>query len=352
MKTLGRECMKAGKVSLGFGHARLAILLAFVTALSACEEWFDEVILTSVGLSGKTVLSLVIDPNQPSILYAGMDGLGIYKTSDGGTNWTQLSSGITDKRVLALIVDPNITTTLYAGTPSKGVFRSYDGGATWSPANTGLTSLGVHTLAIDPSATTTIYCGTGDGVFKTIDGGDTWSGAYSTGLPAERSIDALAINPATASELYAGLDTTGVYKSTDGAVSWTASNSGLVILTIRSLCIDPDTTSTVYAGTEWIGEPWGQVSKSIDSGASWTGNWPCGTGVLALAVDPHDSKKVFAGTWPAGAAVSDDGGATWAISHDANPPDVHAFAVDAVSSIVYAGTSDGVMKVTVEKRRY
>jgi hypothetical protein len=115
----------------------------------------------------------------------------------------------------------------------------------------------VNTLAIDPSATTVIYCGTADGVYKTISGGDLWSGAYSAGLPTERLVNALVINPASTLELYAGMDTTGVYKTTDGASMWTAVNNGLDVLVVKSLCIDPENTSTVYAGTEFIGEPWG-----------------------------------------------------------------------------------------------
>ena len=62
------------------------------------------------------------------------------------------------------------------------------------------------------------------------------------------SVRALAIDPQTPSTLYAGTGN-GVFRSTDGGASWTAVNSGLTSLAIDTLAIDPQNPSTVFAGT-------------------------------------------------------------------------------------------------------
>jgi hypothetical protein len=140
---------------------------------------------------------------------------------------------------------------------------------------------------------------------------------------------------------------TGVYKSTNAGASWAAVNSGLD-LWMKAICVDPANSSIVYAGSNWSGTN-GKVFKSTNGGANWVGTWPSGAAVTAVAVDPHNSSRVIAGTDPAGACVSVDGGATWAHDTDPGVPAVYAVAIDPVTSTVYAGSSDGVMKITVVK---
>jgi hypothetical protein len=118
--------------------------------------------------------------------------------------------------IYALAIDPATSTTLYAGTYGGGVFKSTNGGANWSAVNTGLpTYTSVHALAIDPATPTTLYAGTSGGVLKSTDGGGTWS-AFNTGLTTT-DVRALAISPAPQgtlsppSTLYAGTDGGGVF---------------------------------------------------------------------------------------------------------------------------------------------
>lgn len=339
------------------GYAPFVLLLAVTLAALCCRlEGHDEIVATTVGLQGKTVQTLAIDPNNPSILYAGTVLYGVYKSVDAGATWNQVSSGMTDSNVVSLVVDPSATTTLYAATSSGGVFRSHDSASSWDAVNTGLTSLYIGSLIIDPVDTSTLYAGTSGGVFKTFNKGDIWS-PRNSGFSSEDSVQALVINPSNTQDIYAGMYSTGVYRSTNGGTTWTEANNGLDNLWIRALCIDPVLTSTVYAGTDQLplnsGEPIrGTVYKSTDSGASWTKKPPdWGAGILAVELDPNDHNRVFAGTWPDGAALSRDGGATWIISYrDASLlMEVYDFVVHPVSSAVYAGTSNGVMKLTEEK---
>jgi photosystem II stability/assembly factor-like uncharacterized protein len=121
---------------------------------------------TTTGLpSNRHVTDLVIDPSTPTTLYAGIDIIssfvgGIYKSIDGGESWSDASTGLPpyyrSNYVSSLAIDPDTPATLYAGINNMGggvvagVFKSTDGGSTWSEMNTGLTSQAVYTLAIDP----------------------------------------------------------------------------------------------------------------------------------------------------------------------------------------------------------
>src|SRR5206468_2539359 len=89
---------------------------------------------------------------------------GVFKSTDGGNSWSDVTSGLASANVGALAVDPKTPSTLYAGTP-RGVFKSVDGGDRWAAVNTGLTGLDVRALAIDPAMPTTVLAATADGGF-------------------------------------------------------------------------------------------------------------------------------------------------------------------------------------------
>ena len=98
------------------------------------------------------LLALLMSLNQPHTVSAGINV------------WT--SHGPEGGYIGALAIDPATPTTLYAGTYRGGVFKSTNGGGNWSAVNTGLTNTDVYTLAIDPITPTTLYAGTwGGGVF-------------------------------------------------------------------------------------------------------------------------------------------------------------------------------------------
>ncbi len=101
-------------------------------------------------------------------------------------------------------------TTLYAGTRDGGVFKSTDGGGNWSAVNTGLGDTWVTSLAIDPMTPTTIYAGTENGVFKSIDGGESWNSINNGSLYLYK-IKSLTIDSAMPTTLYAGTDYDGLF---------------------------------------------------------------------------------------------------------------------------------------------
>jgi photosystem II stability/assembly factor-like uncharacterized protein len=163
-----------------------------------------ETAFQQVPLFGGQAECLAIDPDQPSVLYAGTWKGGIFRSSDSGATWTSSSEGVTDSRVVDIAIDPVTPTVLYAGTYGGAVFRSDDGGATWAPRSTGLTlaAVGVQGIVIDPLAPSTVYAATWSGVFKTVNGGTSWTPA-STGL-TETRVYCITMDPATPTTLYVG----------------------------------------------------------------------------------------------------------------------------------------------------
>ncbi|HMZ08838.1 MAG TPA: hypothetical protein PK078_14575, partial [Anaerolineales bacterium] len=198
----------------------------------------------SHGLEGETIYALAIDPVTPAILYAGVYGGGVFKTTDSGWNWQAANKGLTSVIVQSLVIDPKTPTTVYAGTGNSGIFKSTDGGANWNITNIGLKNSTVAALAIDPITPTILYAGTsGDGVFKSVDGGANWSAA-NIGM-TNVYVSALAIDPTRPTTIYAGtLD--GVFKSVDGGASWSAFNTGLTDIHVTVLAIDPTIPTTIY----------------------------------------------------------------------------------------------------------
>lgn len=143
----------------------------------------DTVSNLTAGLTGRGaagISSILIDPSAETSLVVGIDGAGIYRSTDRGSSWLPAILAPHAARVRALARDPGNSAQLYAGTYGSGVYRSTDGGATWNACGTsGLGSLTIHSLAINPAGR--IYAGTGNGVYTSTDC-TSWA-AVNGGLP-------------------------------------------------------------------------------------------------------------------------------------------------------------------------
>src|SRR5262249_26483334 len=156
------------------------------------------------------IQALTMDPTNSSILYLVTEGLGPFKTTDGGANWTQKIAGLIDPaapyiesfRNLAdesIAVDPQNPSTVYLGTLDGAVFKSTDGADSWVKMTT-LPNLRVH-VVVDPADSSVVYAGTtGGGVFRSPDGGVTWA-AFNAGLD---SLVNLTLAFAPSGRLFAG----------------------------------------------------------------------------------------------------------------------------------------------------
>ena len=146
------------------------------------------------------------------------------------TTWNKLR-GI--GRVNCVTFHPTDANTMFVGTPAGGIWKSTDGGQNWTCSTDFMPRLGVSDIAIHPFQHNTIFWATGDadgydtfanGIFKSTNGGDTWT---QTSFNSQvTTISRLLINPNNPNNMFASTGN-GIYRSTDGGSSWDMMQSGI-----------------------------------------------------------------------------------------------------------------------------
>lgn len=306
----------------------------------------------SSGSYSPLVVSLSVDPANTSTVYAGTYASGLFVSANKGGSWAATSSGIRNTFVTALALTPvSGQSTVYAGTLGGGVYQSTDGAQSWSARNAGLDSSVVNTMVLDSNAADTIYAGTSDGVSRSDDGGGSWQ-AVDTGFPVF-SVLALVLAPGSPETLFAATPGGGVLKSSDGGSTWSASTSGFSgELYFSSIAIDPTSATTVYAGTDhpYDGSHSERVFKSTNGGGSWTQTSldASGFSVDFIAVNPAKAAQVVAGSHGVvGYFQSMDSGKTWStVASDANCGGVNKFLFDPTGATFYIAGTSGVCRST------
>ena len=323
-----------------------------------------------------TVGSLVIDPQDPNTLYAGSaaDGPGgIFKSTDGGANWSASGDGLPGTAIKALAIDPRNPNTLYAA-PRRGIFKSTDGGVSWSAVSSGLPTdfygnglVPIVYLAIDPQNPDTVYASTAtcmpctptSGVFKSMDGGASWTGsglASSILVNPDYSVPlVLAINPINPNTVYAGTYD-GIVKSLDAGGNWNASNTGLTAGQIDSLTIDPQNAGAFFATSQ------GKVLRTADGGAHWSEIYtplPSDDGhatypASMLVPDPSAPGTFYIGIGGnsdggGGILKSTDAGASWQRIPLPAPGGVRALSMDPQNpSTLYASSPNRALYKSID----
>lgn len=236
---------------------------------------------------------------HPRLAYMGATGGGVWKTSDGGASWSNISDGFFGGSIGAVSVAPSDPNVLYVGTGETtvrgnvsggdGVWRSVDAGETWTRA--GLEdSAHIGRIRIHPTDPDTAWVaalghlfgpGGQRGVYKTTDGGSTWRRVLET-APAVGVAD-LELDPANPRVLFAttwrvqrspwdlssGGEGSGLHKSTDGGETWTdlSSAPGLPAPPLGiggvSVGADPKRIYLILEAAE------GGVFQSNNGGESW-----------------------------------------------------------------------------------
>jgi photosystem II stability/assembly factor-like uncharacterized protein len=329
------------------------------TAWAGINEW------SSIGPDGGSIQALAIDPQNPSTVYASTL-LNVYRSTDGAASWAK--TGFTG-HANNLVIDPRNSDTIYAPTPT-GVSKSTDGGATWSAASSGLPGGPILLLIIDPQNSSTLYALTvfagpqlppaapmmfAPTVFKTTDGGITWNPASSGLAPGNYALT-LAIDPRNPSTLYAGTSSLPfpgnagpglLFRSTDGGASWSVADAGIPDCCVSALAIDPQDSKIIYAAW-WKTAGVGWIVRSTDGGTTWTDvasdDLP-GVFVRTLVIDPQNPATLYALTLT-GFFKSTNGGTNWNTANLAGQ--VQTFAIDPQNpATVYAAASgSGVFKTT------
>lgn len=182
------------------------------------------------GNVGGRLRSIVIHPTNPQIMWAGSVGGGIWKTENGGASWRPLDDFMTNLAVATLVIDPKNPNILYAGTGEgfysgdvlrgAGVFKSTDGGANWNQLSSTATPdfQWVNRLAISPSNSQVLLAATRTGIWRSSDGGATWTPK----LPANQGFLQVAFNPNDGTKVVASGKYGRAYYSTNGGYTWTS----------------------------------------------------------------------------------------------------------------------------------
>lgn len=279
--------------------------LAFLAAPSWAQQYspslFQDLQYRMIGPSrGGRVTAVAGHASQPGTFYMGATGGGVWKTTDYGRNWRNVSDGYFQTASIGAIrvadSDPDI---VYVGTGSdgirsnvitgRGVYKSTDGGRTWQFL--GLRDAGqIGAVLIHPSNPDIVYVAAlghvfgpnpDRGIYRSSDGGTTWENVLfvsdSTG-----AID-LEFAPDNPLEIYAsmwraerkpwtiisGAREGGVYRSTDGGDTWRKLGGGLPdgLVGKSDLAVSPDDPDRVYVLIE--AEPGGGLYRSDDRGETF-----------------------------------------------------------------------------------
>jgi photosystem II stability/assembly factor-like uncharacterized protein len=240
-------------------------------------------------------------PNKPNLYYFGATGGGIWKTTDGGRSWGNISDGFFGGSIGAISVSKSDPNVLYVGGGEKTVRGNVSSGY---------------------------------GVWKSVDAGKTWEAA---GLKNSRHVPRIVIHPDNPDIVYAGVlgniykgtPDRGVYKSIDGGKNWKKTlfvnqDAGVVDLTL-----DPNNPRILYASTWNVrrtpyslssGGAGSALWKSTDSGETWEAlsknkGFAEGTlGIIGVTVSPLNSERVWAiveNKDKGGVYRSENGGKTW-----------------------------------------
>ena len=324
-------------------------------------EWMDvtpDVNGTFMDVSDEIMgVEMIMDPADPGTVFLSSQE-GLFRTRDGGTNWTNTRARIIGGNFVSSLGVPVYVKTLallrqdghlavYAGTSLLGLFKSVDAGDSWTGLNKGLHFTSTGPLAADDNGS--IYSGSsflGLTLYKSDDQGNSWK--IIGDANASGQVEVLAVNPREPSIVFAGTyhmdplqgsDFGGLYKSTDGGASWTR----VLAHSTNALAIDSENGTLIYAGTV------SGIYVSVDGGISWeqriNGLNSDDLEVRAIALDPTNPETVYAATSQA-LFKSVDGGASWVELGTNMPDQVRILKVDPVdSNVVYAGfESSGLLK--------
>lgn len=245
----------------------------------------------ATGIRSSTIFQVVASPHRQGELFAVAKD-GVYRSIDGGLSWRLANAGLGLARSRVLMIDRFNPNVIYIGTEDQGVFRSTDSGQNWVPARFPVAGLNISGFAAGPVSGRVYAADLGHGLFTSIDLGKTWTGGTNPVL-TRPAVLYLGIDPKTPSTVYAATGGQGVLKSTNGGLSWKASNQGLGSQFLLTFLVDPVNPQTLYAGTAGSG-----VFVSDNGGDNWS---PLSDGlfnrtITSLAVDAKNHELIYAGT--------------------------------------------------------
>lgn len=252
------------------------------------------------------------------------------------------NGGFTSGRINSIAVSPANNQIVLVGSATGGIWRSTNGGTNFVPVSDNQVDLAVGSIAFAPSNPNIVYAGMGDndngyfgtGVLKSTDAGATWARINNTTFPDRGQCTKVVVDPADPNRVYVaqfnslnpvtgGTFVSGIYVSTDGGVAWTRTLSG----SPSDLAIHPTNPQIVYAGVRFsfAQTPSQGLYRSTDAGMTWNKVFDSpynaafsSTREFRVSVTPAAPNRVYIyfgtrATAPAEARLemSNDSGLTW-----------------------------------------
>ncbi|MBL7808612.1 MAG: hypothetical protein JNN28_12385, partial [Saprospiraceae bacterium] len=293
----------------------------------------------------QSIGAIAIDQNKPETIWVGTGesnmrnsvaiGLGLYKTTDAGRNWTRVGLENSEhiSKILLHPTDPNtlyvaVPGKLWSDSPDRGLYKTTDGGKTWEKVLYTDEKTGCADIIMDPRNPDVLLAsmwqfrrtpysfvsgGPGSALYKSTDGGKNWR-KITNGLPSGAfGRIALALAPSAPDNVLAIVESekTSLLISADGGENWKyqSANSNVTArpFYFSTLVVDPNDPKRVY-------RPAFSMSISTDGGYSFSeasnaGGW-VHSDHHALWINPNNTSHLYLGT-DGGVYMSLDQGVTW-----------------------------------------
>ena len=348
------------------------------------EQLFDGIEYRLVGpWRGGRVTAVHGVPGNEQLYYMGATGGGVWKTTNAGHSWENISDGqIPVGTIGAIGVAPSDPSVIYIGTgeapirgvttsQGEGLWKSTDGGETF--IFMGLAKAGqIAKIQIHPTDPDLAYVAVQGqiwapnaerGVYRTQDGGETWEHVLK--VNADTGATDITMDPTNPRILYAGMwhhgrkpwfiksggEGGGIYKSVDGGDSWDKLDGGLPDLIGKTgIAVSADNPARVYAmieagpgkGGMWRSENYGETWRLVNGHrALWSRAWY----YIHIAVDQTDADTV----WAMNTALykSVNGGEDWEIV-EAPHSDHHDMWFNPENGDNFINANDGGATVTFD----
>ncbi|MGH8232880.1 MAG: WD40/YVTN/BNR-like repeat-containing protein [Rhodanobacteraceae bacterium] len=327
-------------------------------------------------LGASAMGAMAISPSNPKVIYIGsgqvaarwdiQSGNGVYKTTDGGKNWTHV--GLADSKYTGrILVDPKDANTVLVGAlghyfgpnHERGVFRSTDGGETWRQTLFINPNTGVVDLARDPEHPDVVFAaawqirkhpwmayfqhdaGPCSGLYKSSDDGVTWQRLSGNGWPAG-VLGRIGLATGRGGVVYAVVNAVnpgegGLYRSGDDGAHWEQVSSAgwLPNDYFTRITVDPANANVVYAAGQ-------SIRRSTDGGKTWRvfKGAPGGDDYHFVWINPLHPGHMIAAV-DQGTTVTVDGGKTWSSWYNQPTAQVYHLAADNQFQYwVYSGQQD------------
>ncbi len=316
---------------------------------------------------------ITVHPDDSNIIFVGTPAGGLWKTVDGGLNWTTNTDFLTNLGVSDIVFHPSDTDTMYIATGDRdhndtstfGILKSTDGGNSWTttpfqPSTNGLPDFYlIHRLLIDPIDGDIMIASTTSGVFRTNDAWATWTEVLTMDCLRHMEFkpgDSDIVYGTTSGSYCGGLNSVATYfRSTDNGVSWNQITlPDIVDIQRIGIGVTEDNPSVVYMFVSYNdssnSNDFYALYKSTDSGATVsevTVNSSPSMGSQqwydwSFTVSPTDEDRLFGGG--VGLRKSTDGGVNWSNTGGGVHVD-HHFA-KYFGSTLYVASDGGIWKST------